>query len=72
MSTSPHKPARGRPKTFDRDRTLDVAMESYWREGPGGISLNEVCRRAQVSKPGLYREFGNEDGLLDAVLTRWS
>ncbi len=72
MTERKHKPARGRPRTFDRDRTLDVAMESYWREGPNGMSLNEVCRRAKVSKPGLYREFGNEDGLMDAVLTRYS
>ena len=71
MVKKKNKPVRGRPKTFDRDRTLDVAMESYWREGPSGMSLNEVCRRAEVSKPGLYREFGNEDGLMDAVLTRY-
>ena len=32
------------------------------------MSVNEVCRRAQISKPGLYREFGGEDGLLTAVL----
>lgn len=32
------------------------------------VSINEVCRRAGVSKPGLYREFGNEDGLKTAAL----
>ena len=36
------------------------------------MSLNEVCRRAGVSKPGLYREFGSEDGLLVAVLARYA
>ncbi len=35
------------------------------------LSLNEVCRRADVSKPGLYREFGNEDGLMKAVLVAY-
>ena len=59
---------RGRPATFDRDRTIEVAVESYWREGPEGVSLNEICRRACVSKPGLYREFGGEDGLMTAAL----
>lgn len=72
MNERPDKPARGRPKTFDRERTLDVAVDSYWREGPSGMSLNEVCRRAGVSKPGVYREFGSEDRLMDAVLTRYS
>jgi len=26
----------------------------------------------KISKPGLYREFGNEDHLMDAALTRYS
>ena len=62
---------RGRPKTFDRDHTLDVAVDGYWREGVDSLSLNEICRRAEISKPGLYREFGGEDQFLDAVLTRY-
>jgi len=63
---------RGRPKTFARDRAIDVAMEAYWREGTDGVPLNEVCRRAQVAKPGVYREFGGEDGLMDAALERYA
>jgi AcrR family transcriptional regulator len=43
-------------------------MNSYWAEGINTISLNEICRRANVSKPALYREFGNEDGLMTAAL----
>jgi AcrR family transcriptional regulator len=43
-------------------------MESYWRDGPTAVSVNEICRRAGVSKPGLYREFGNEDGLRSTVV----
>ncbi len=62
---------RGRPKTFDRERVLDVAVDSYWREGIEAVSLNEICRRARVSKPGLYREFENEDGLMDEALARY-
>ena len=58
----------GRPKTLDRDHIIKVAMESYWRDGPTAVSVNEICRRADVSKPGLYREFGNEDGLRSTVV----
>ncbi len=58
----------GRPRTLDRNHALAVALEGYWREGLYGMSVNEVCRRAGISKPGLYREFGGEDGLLTAVL----
>ena len=61
----------GRPRSFDRDATIDAATACYWREGPHGISLNEVCRRVDVSKPGIYREFGGGDGLLAAVIDRY-
>ena len=43
-------------------------MEHYWRDGICALSLNEVSRRISVSKPSIYREFGGEDGLIEAVL----
>ena len=46
-------------------------MRSYWEEGLYALSVNEICRRAAISKPGLYREFGGEDGLLVAVLNHY-
>ena len=59
---------RGRPRLFEREEVLDTAMVHYWREGVHALSLNEVCRRVEVSKPSIYREFGGEDGLVEAVL----
>lgn len=71
MSETPSKRPRGRPKTVDRNRAIKVAMDSYWSEGLHATSLNELCRRAALSKPALYREFGNEDGLMEAALVRY-
>jgi AcrR family transcriptional regulator len=71
MSLNSIKPSRGRPKTLDRDHVLDVAMDAYWKEDIGNLSLNEICRRSGVSKPGLYREFSNEDGLMKAVIMKY-
>lgn len=65
-------PSVGRPRTFDRASVAAVAVESYWTDGVGEVSLNEICRRAGVSKPGLYREFGGEDGLMDAALAHYA
>lgn len=62
----------GRPRTLDRDRVIEAAMRSYWTDGVDGVSLNEICRRVGVSKPGIYREFGGEDGLADAALERYA
>ena len=62
---------RGRPKTLDRERTVETAMMCYWREGVYDLGLNEICRRTGISKPMLYREFGGEDGLMVAVLDQY-
>jgi AcrR family transcriptional regulator len=59
---------RGRPRTFNRDHVLDVAMQAYWHDGVDNVSVNEICKKANVAKPGLYREFTNEDGLMKAAL----
>lgn len=67
----PKRP-RGRPRKLDTEKTLDVAMEAFWTEDPADVSLNEICKRAGVSKPSLYREFGSEDGLMRAALDRYA
>lgn len=65
------KRSPGRPKSVDRQATIALAMDNYWREGVRTLSLNELCRRSRISKPALYREFGDEDGLMQAVLTHY-
>lgn len=68
MNTQKKPASRGRPKSLDRDHLIEIAKESFWAEGPTHVSINEICKRSGVSKPGLYREFGNEDGLRQTVL----
>ena len=46
-------------------------MASYWCDGVRNVSMNEICRRADVSKPGVYREFGSEDGLMEAAIEHY-
>lgn len=68
MDEQDQAPARGRPKTFDRKAVVALAMRAYWEDGQSQVSLNALCRRAKLSKPTLYKEFGSEDGLKQAVL----
>lgn len=63
---------RGRPKTHDKQRILEIAMCAYWKEEFASISVNAICQLAGVAKPSLYRDFGSEDGLTVAVLERYS
>lgn len=46
-------------------------MVNYWQEGIHALSLNQVCLRAEISKPALYREFESEDGLMSAALAHY-
>tara|TARA_B110000971_G_scaffold81714_1_gene83817 strand:+ start:135 stop:749 length:615 start_codon:yes stop_codon:yes gene_type:complete len=59
---------KGRPKTLNLDELVNVAMITYWSEGPTNVSINQICNKAKISKPGLYRELGGEDGLMESVL----
>jgi transposase/AcrR family transcriptional regulator len=72
MSDHDPKPARGRPRTMNAEKVLDVAMTAYWQSDPADVSVNAICQMAGISKPSLYREFGSEDGLSRAVLDRYA
>ena len=64
--------SRGRPTTFHRESVVSLAMNCYWHEGVNSLSINELCRRLNIAKPTLYREFGGEDGLLQAALEHYT
>ena len=61
-------PTRGRPKTLDRDQVLQAALMEYWTKGPTDVSISDICGLTGTSKPGVYREFGSDDGLKASVL----
>lgn len=65
-------PTRGRPKTLERDHVLKTALMCYWANSPTNVPISEICDKAGASKPGLYREFGSDDGLKVAVLDTYS
>ncbi|MFK7941476.1 MAG: TetR/AcrR family transcriptional regulator [Paracoccaceae bacterium] len=71
MPDTPDKQTRGRPKTLKKEYVTDVAMRAYWAQGPTKVSLNAICQMAGVSKPSVYREFGNDDGLAHAALAHY-
>ncbi len=71
MARSAQTQSRGRPQTLDRHRIVEIAMASYWCDGVRNVSMNEICRRAGASKPGVYREFGGEDGVMEAAVEHY-
>lgn len=72
MSVSGNPPNRGRPKTLERDHVLKTALMCYWANSPSDVPISQICDKAGASKPGLYREFGSDDGLKEAVLDAYT
>jgi AcrR family transcriptional regulator len=50
---------------------LDAAVEAVRSIGPG-VTMEQLARAGGVTKPILYRHFGDRDGLIDAIVDRFS
>ncbi|QNG21433.1 TetR/AcrR family transcriptional regulator [Rhodococcus triatomae] len=53
-----------------RTRLLDAAFEQFCRSGIQRSSMEEVARRAGLSRITLYRKFATKDALVDQVILR--
>ncbi len=54
---------RGRPRSFDRDAALRMAMKTFWKFGYEGASMAELTRAMGINSPSLYAAFGSKEGL---------
>ena len=54
-----------------REELLAAALNVIRREGPGA-SMEEMAAESGITKPVLYRYFGDRDGLIAAVAERFS
>jgi AcrR family transcriptional regulator len=62
---------RGRPRSFDRDKALERAMQLFWRQGYEATSLNELTRAMGINPPSLYAAFGDKQQLYLEALERY-
>jgi AcrR family transcriptional regulator len=61
----------GRVPRAVRERQLVELAEALFAErGYAGASMDELCRRAGVTKPVVYELFGSKDGLFRACVDR--
>ena len=60
-------PRSGEPT---RRRILDAAYAQFYRDGFARVTLDDIARRARVTKRTLYYHFDSKDALLGAVLER--
>jgi AcrR family transcriptional regulator len=57
----------GRPRAFDRDTALAVAMERFWRDGYDATTVSRLTAEMGITPPSLYAAFGDKDQLFDAA-----
>jgi AcrR family transcriptional regulator len=63
--------AMGRPREFDPDKALDVALHVFWRRGYEGASIADLTEAMGITKPSLYAAFGNKEELFRKALDRY-
>jgi len=63
--------ALGRPRTFDVDEALDLALQVFWRKGYEGSSISDLTEAMGISAPSLYAAFGNKEKLFRKALDRY-
>ena len=71
MVTNILKRPRGRPKGFIPDEALDRAVEMFWEHGYEGVDVDRIARAVNVTKPALYRAFGDKSTLLLRAVERY-
>jgi AcrR family transcriptional regulator len=59
-----------RPTDATLEAILDAAVIEFERHGFRRVALDDVARRARVSRTTIYRRFTNKDELVSAVIER--
>jgi AcrR family transcriptional regulator len=59
----------GRPRSFDREAALAVAIEQFWRHGYDETSLAMLTSAMGVKPPSLYAAFGDKQRLFEEAST---
>ena len=62
------KRSAGRPRAFDREQALEIALDLFWRHGFDGTTIPQLTTAMGISTPSLYAAFGSKDSLYREVV----
>ena len=62
----------GRPRAFDVEKALHLAMQVFWRKGYLGTSLSDLTDAMEINRPSLYAAFGNKKSLFRKALDHYA
>lgn len=58
----------GRPKTFDKDEVVAIAMEYFWEHGYDNSSLDDLLKAMNIKKSSFYQTFKSKEELFSLTL----
>lgn len=62
--------SRRLPASERRAQLIDVGRSVFAKHGYEGTSVEEIAKRAKVSKPIIYEHFGGKEGLYAVIVDR--
>lgn len=57
-----------RPRQFDRQAALAVAMNEFWQCGYSGVSVKSLCEKLSITRSSFYNSFGSLDEVFEEAM----
>ena len=60
-----------RQKEFEKEEVLEKAMDTFWRFGFEGTSMQSLVKNMGINRSSLYETFGDKRSLFEAAITHY-
>jgi len=60
-----------RPREYEPDTVLDLAIETFWQRGYKATSVQDLVEATGLNRGSMYAAFGSKAGLFNAALDRY-